>query len=233
MVVKYGINCELFLIFQLLNQQNQSHAQATRIITPQGTIVTQNLPTQMAQHTVVQTNQNNGPLPQQNALTTIPQRSSPHPQQVQQVKKVVVQPNNASDMDDLEESITAAILTKHSVNENMNQSPQQFHAAPPVMRPNHVAGNVAQPHQQINFNSQHQFPQQIYDQHSQHPQTLTQLLMEPDMEEERQVLTLTNGQRITLADYKRMQQPPRANIQQIRYVLIIHIISAVMLRKIW
>lgn len=170
----------------------------------------------MAQHTVVQTNQNNGPLPQQNALTTIPQRSSPHPQQVQQVKKVVVQPNNASDMDDLEESITAAILTKHSVNENMNQSPQQFHAAPPVMRPNHVAGNVAQPHQQINFNSQHQFPQQIYDQHTQHPQTLTQLLMEPDMEEERQVLTLTNGQRITLADYKRMQQPPRANIQQIR-----------------
>ena len=181
--------------------------------------MTQNVPTQMPQHSVVQANQNNGPLPQQNTLTNIQQRSSPHPQQVQQqVKKVVVQPNNANDMDDLEESITAAILTKHSVTENMTPSPQQFHTPPPTMRPNHVAGNVAQQHQQLNFNSQHSFqPQQLsYEQPhvQQHPQTLTQLLMDPDMEEERQVLTLTNGQRITLADYKRLQLPPRTPIQQ-------------------
>lgn len=208
-----------FLIyFQLLNQQNQAHQQSTRIITPQGTIVTQNLPTQMSQHTVVQPNQN-GPLPQQNTLSTIPQRASPHPQQMQQVKKVAVQPNNASDMDDLEESITAAILTKHSVNENMNPSPQQFHTPPPAMRPNHVAGNVAQQHQQLTFNSQHgyQLQQLEYEQPhvQQHPQTLTQLLMEPDsFEEERQVLTLNNGQRITLAEYKRLQLPPRTPIQQ-------------------
>lgn len=189
----------------------------------------------MAQHSTVPANQNNGPLPQQNTLTTIPQRSSPHPQQAQQqVKKVVVQPNNANDMDDLEESITAAILTKHSVTENMTPSPQQFHTPAPATRPNHVAGNVAQQHQQLNFNSQHSFqPQQLpyeqphlQQQQQQHPQTLTQLLMDPDMEEERQVLTLNNGQRITLADYKRMQQPPRTPIQQqqqqqARYVMII------------
>lgn len=190
--------------------------------------MTQNVPTQMPQHSVVQANQNNGPLPQQNTLTNVQQRSSPHPQQMQQqVKKVVVQPNNANDMDDLEDSITAAVLTKHSLTENMTPSPQQFHTPPPAMRPNHVAGNVAQQHQQLNFNSQHGFqPQQLsYEQPhvQQHPQTLTQLLLDPDMEEERQVLTLTNGQRITLADYKRLQLPPRTPIQQqqVRYVLLI------------
>lgn len=178
----------------------------------------------MPQHTVVQTNQNNGPLPQ-NTLTTIPQRSSPHPQQVQQVKKVVVQPNNASDMDDLEESITAAILTKNPVNDNMNTPQQQFHSASPALRPNQ---SVPQPHQQLTFNSQHGYQQQqmSYDQShmQQHPQTLTQLLMDPDpMEEDRQVLTFPNGQKITLAEYKRtMQQSPRTPVQQqqTRYVYL-------------
>ncbi|XP_026729265.1 uncharacterized protein LOC113494928 isoform X2 [Trichoplusia ni] len=171
---------------QLLTQQNQTHGQTTRIITPQGTIVTQNLQSSMPQHTVVQTNQNNGPLPPQNTLTNISQRSSPHPQQVQQVKKVVVQPNNASDMDDLEDSITAAILTKRSVSESLSPSPQQY-AAP--------RGPFAGAH----------FPA-----YEPPPPTLSQLLMEPDADDERQLLTLTNGQRITLADYRRMQQPQRA-----------------------
>lgn len=202
----------LYFLFQLLNQQNQ----ATRIITPQGTIVTQNLASQLPQHTVVPASQNNGPLPQ-NTLTTIPQRSSPHPQHIQQSKKVVVQPNNASDMDDLEESITAAILTKHSVTDNINASPQQFHTPSPAMRPNQT---VPQSHQQISFNSQHGYQQQQinYEQPhiQQHPQTLTQLLMEGDsMEEDQQVLTLINGQRITLGEYKRtMQQPQRGPVQQ-------------------
>lgn len=202
--------------------------------------MTQNVPTPMAQHSVVTANQSNGPLPQHNTVT-IPQRSSPHPQQVQQqVKKVVVQPNNANDMDDLEESITAAILTKHTVNENMNQSPQQFHTPPAAMRPNQVAGNVAQQHPQLSFNSQHGFQSQqlSFEQPhvQQHPQTLTQLLMDPDMEEERQVLTLTNGQRITLADYKRMQQPPRTPIQQqqqARYALCHRGCCKIISMKLW
>lgn len=137
----------------------------------------------MPQHTVVQTNQNNGPLPPQNTLTNISQRSSPHPQQVQQVKKVVVQPNNASDMDDLEDSITAAILTKRSVSESLSPAPQY-----PAGR-GHFAGAHFPPYEP--------------------PQTLSQLLMD-DADDERQLLTLTNGQRITLADYRRMQQPQRA-----------------------
>ncbi|CAH0749698.1 unnamed protein product [Diatraea saccharalis] len=199
----------------LINQQNQNHP--TRIITQQGTIVTQNLTPQLAQHTVAQTSQNNGPLTQQNTLT-VQQRASPHPQQVQQqVKKVIVQPNNANDMDDLEESITAAILTKHTVNENINP-PQQFHTPPP-MRPNHSGTPVPQQHQQIAFSSQQNYQQQqvAYEQPhlQQHPQALSQLLMESDsLEEERQVVTLTNGQRITLAELKRMQQPARTTVQQ-------------------
>ncbi|RVE49476.1 hypothetical protein evm_005907 [Chilo suppressalis] len=201
----------------LISQQNQNHP--TRIITQQGTIVnTQNLTQQLAQHAVAQTSQNNGPMPQQNTLA-VQQRASPHPQQVQQqVKKVVVQPNNANDMDDLEESITAAILTKHTVNENMN-SPQQFHTPPPPLRQSHPGTPVPQQHQQLTFSSQQNYQQQqvAYDQShiQQHPQTLSQLLMEPDsLEEERQVVTLTNGQRITLAEYKRMQQPARTAVQQ-------------------
>ncbi|XP_063820895.1 uncharacterized protein LOC135071072 isoform X2 [Ostrinia nubilalis] len=196
----------------LLNQQNQSHGQPTRIITQQGTIVTQSMQPQIAQQSVMQA-QNNGPMPQQNA-TAVQQRSSPHPQQV---KKVVVQPNNANDMDDLEESITAAILTKHSVNENMG-SPQQFHTPPPPMRQNHNPGTVSQQHQQMTYAPQHGYQQQVtYEQPhlQQHPQTLSQMLLEPDsLEEERQLVTLSNGQRITLAEFKRMQQPPRTPTQQ-------------------
>jgi hypothetical protein len=173
----------------------------------------------MAQHTVVaQTSQNNGPIPHQNTLA-VQQRASPHSQQIQQqVKKVVVQPNNANDMDDLEESITAAILTKHTVNENMN-TPQQYNTPPPPLRQNHTGTLVAQQHQQLNFTPQPSYQQQqvSYEQThlQQHPQSISQLLMEPDsLEEERQVVTLTNGQRITLAEFKRMQQPPRTSTAQ-------------------
>ncbi|KAL4706533.1 hypothetical protein ACJJTC_015731 [Scirpophaga incertulas] len=202
----------------LLNQQNQiPNSQSASIITPQGTIVTQNIPPQLTQHTVLtQASQNNGPVQQQNA--SVQQRASPHLQQVQQqqVKKVIVQPNNANDMDDLEESITAAILTKHTVNDNVNP-PQQFQTPPPNMRQNHTSTPVA-PQHQLNFSQQqnYQQPQVAYEQPhmQQHPQNRNQILMDSDsLEDERQLVTLTNGQRISLADLKRMQQPPRTVLQ--------------------
>lgn len=139
---------------------------------------------------------------------------------MQQVKKVVVQPNNASELDDLEESITAAIVQKHPVNDSINP-PQQFHTPPPAIRQN-ISGVVAQQHQQLNFTPQQGYQQQVaFEQPhlQQNPQTLSQLLMEPDsLEEERQLLTFSNGQRITVAEYKRMQQqPPRTSgLQQPR-----------------
>lgn len=175
----------------------------------------------MPQLVQTQTNQNNGPLPQQNALLS--QRSSPHPQQVQQpVKKVIVQPNNANDMDDLEESITAAIVQKHPVTDGVN-IPQQFNTPPPNMRQNHVPGPAPQQHQQNLGYTQHYQQQPItYDQSHvpQHPQPLTQRMMDPmeDMDDERQV-ALYNGQRMVLTEYKRLQQTPRNIIsQQSRYV---------------
>lgn len=203
----------------LVNQSSPGPGQSSRIITPQGTIVTQNA---TQGQTLVQTTQNNGPMPQTNSLA-LQQRASPHPQQIQPQKKVVVQPNNANnDMDDLEESITAAIVQKHPVNETVNTSPQ-FHTPPQVMRPNHAAGPVAQQHQQLTFAPQQQgFQQQqqiVYEQPQhqlqQHPQTLSQLLMDPDPGDENQILALSNGQRITLAEYKRMQQQqgPRGPMQ--------------------
>lgn len=75
------------IYLQLINQQN-SIQQTTRIITPQGTIVTHN----QANHQMPQSQNNapqsqNGPMPQQTALQ---QRASPHPQQVQQAKKVII-----------------------------------------------------------------------------------------------------------------------------------------------
>lgn len=213
----------LWYVFQtqqiLVNQSSPGPGQSTRIITPQGTIVTQNA---TQGQTLVQSTvpQNNGPVPQPSSLTALQQRASPHPQQIQQQKKVVVQPNNANnDMDDLEESITAAIVQKHPVNETVNASPQ-FHNPAQALRPNHVAGPVAQ-HQQMAFAPQQQgFQQQqiVYEQPQhhlqQHPQTITQLLMEPDPGDENQILALSNGQRITLAEYKRMQQQaPRGPLQ--------------------
>lgn len=209
----------------LVNQSTPGPGQSTRIITPQGTIVTQNTP---QGQTLVQTTQNNGPIPQPNSLAALQQRASPHPQQIQQQKKVVVQPNNANnDMDDLEESITAAIVQKHPVNDTVNASPQ-FHNSPQAMRPNHTTGPVAQQHQQLSFAPQQQgFQQQqiVYEQQQhhlqQHQQTLTQLVMDPDPGDENQILALSNGQRITLAEYKRMQQQQQAprgpmQFQQIR-----------------
>lgn len=202
----------------LVNQSSPGPGQSARIITPQGTIVTQNTP---QGQTLVQTTQNNGPIPQQNSLAALQQRASPHPQQIQPQKKVVVQPNNANnDMDDLEESITAAIVQKHPINETVNASPQ-FHNPPQAMRPNHAAGPVTQQHQQLTFAPQQQgFQQQIvYEQPQhhlqQHPQTLTQLLMDPDPGDDNQILALSNGQRITLAEYKRIQQQqaPRGPMQ--------------------
>ncbi|XP_063379205.1 uncharacterized protein LOC134666031 isoform X1 [Cydia fagiglandana] len=175
----------------LLNQQNQN--QATRIITQQGTIVTQGNQSMM-QHNVVQQPNQNGPM--QNTLTVIPQRSSPHQQQQQQSKKVIVQPNNANDMDDLEESITAAILTKHTVNEPA--IPQQYHSPSPQIRPQ------ASTHQQMNYSPQLGYQQQMA--YEQQPHT-HQVLMETDAEDERQLLTLSTGQRMTLAEYKRIHQP--------------------------
>lgn len=119
-------------------------------------------------------------------------------------------------MDDLEESITAAIVQKtQPVAENMPAPPHQFHTPPPAMRPNHATGS--QQHQQITYSAQHYQQQMNYEQPlmQQHPQTLTQLLLEPDsMEEERQIVTLHNGQRITLAEYKRLHQPVRTTAQQ-------------------
>lgn len=203
----------------ILNQQNAGISQATRIITPQGTIVTQGLPTQMSQHNVGQ-NQTNGPLPQQ-TMNGPAQRASPHPQIQQQVKKVAVQPNNANEMDDLEESITAAIVQKHPINDN---SPQQFHT-PPQNRQNHTSTSV--PQHQLTFSPQHFLnnqPQQTFEQtHLQHSTTLSHLLMETDNpEEERQVLTFANGQRITLAEYKRLHQPSRSQqlVPQQGYVIL-------------
>ncbi|XP_014363724.2 uncharacterized protein LOC106715044 isoform X1 [Papilio machaon] len=201
----------------ILNQQNAGISQATRIITPQGTIVTQGLQTQMSQQNVVQ-NQSNGPLPQQSTMNGPTQRASPHPQIQQQVKKVAVQPNNANEMDDLEESITAAIVQKHPINENIS-SPQQFHTPPPQNRQNHTSTSV--PQHQLTFSPQHflnsQPQQQTFEQTQlQHSTTLSHLLMDTDnAEEERQVLTFANGQRITLAEYKRLHQPARSQQQLI------------------
>lgn len=199
-----------------MNQPTPGPGQSTRIITPQGTIVTQNA---TAGQTLVQTSQNNGPVPQPNSLAALQQRASPHPQQIQPQKKVAVQPNNANnDMDDLEESITAAIVQKHPVNETVNASPQ-FHNPAQAMRPNHaagpVAGPVAQQHQQLTFAPQQQIVYEQPQHHlQQHPQPLTQLLLEPDPGDENQILALSNGQRITLAEYKRMQQQaPRGPMQ--------------------
>nr|XP_032510951.1 uncharacterized protein LOC116765553 isoform X5 [Danaus plexippus plexippus] len=187
----------------LLNQQNQQHVQQpARVITPQGTIVTQTLQTPNTQHLTVQTNQN-GPLPQTLNAT---QRASPHPQ----VKKVVVQPNNANDMD-LEESITAAIVQKNPVNENVT-TPQQFHTQP-SMRQNHNPG--AHSVQHINFSPQHGFQQQIaYEHHMpQTPQSLNQLLLESENPDEGcQYVTLSNGQSMSVAEYKRMQHTSRTLI---------------------
>ncbi|XP_047986051.1 LOW QUALITY PROTEIN: uncharacterized protein LOC125226181 [Leguminivora glycinivorella] len=172
----------------LINQQNQN--QATRIITQQGTIVTQGNQSMM-QHNVVQQPTQNGPM--QNTLTVIPQRSSPHPQQ-QPSKKVIVQPNNANDMDDLEESITAAILTKHTVNEPV----PQYHSPSPQIRPQ------ASTHQQMNYSPQLGYQQQMSYEQQPHAH---QVLMDTDAEDERQMLTLSTGQRMTLAEYKRIHQP--------------------------
>lgn len=208
----------------LLTQQNQSHAQqAARIITPQGTIVTQTPQTTMSQHHPVQTNLNNGPLTlhQQNNLNTTSHRTSPHPQQVQQVKKVAVQPNNSSDMDDLEESITAAIVQKNPVTENLNP-PQQFQSPSPLrqvhsggLTPGPHAAGVSQQHQ-VNFSPQHSFQQQQTTfENTQPPQTISQLLMEPDNpEEERQFITLTNGQRMSVAEYRRIHSSRVLSQQQ-------------------
>lgn len=116
-------------------------------------------------------------------------------------------------MDDLEESITAAILTKHTVNEPTMSVQQQFHSPSPSIRPQ---TSVAQ-HQQMAFSPQLAYQQQVpYDQHQQHQQqSLNQVLMDTDsLEDERQVLTLKNGQRITLAEYKRIHQPIRMPGQQ-------------------
>ncbi|KOB73015.1 Uncharacterized protein OBRU01_11422 [Operophtera brumata] len=170
-------------------QHVQQQHQSTRIITPQGTIVTHNQPGhQMAQQQTSVPQSQNGPMPQQN----VQQRASPHPQQVQQV----VAQTNAGDMDDLEESITAAIVQKHQPPPT-DMTPQQFHSPSPAMRP-----NLPTTSQGLSFNTQH-YQQMTYEQHAQHPQTLTQLLMEPDPDEERQVVTLNTGQRITLAEFKR------------------------------
>ena len=168
--------------------------------------MTQALQTTLTQHHTVQTNQN-GPLPQQNINST-QQRASPHPQVQQQVKKVTVQPNNANDMDDLEESIKAVIVQKNPVTDSQSQ-PQQFQS-PPNLRQNHTGlptnQNINQPHQ-INFNPQHGFQQQLSFEHShlQQPQTISQLLLEPENpEEERQFISLPNGQRMSLAEYRRI-----------------------------
>lgn len=223
----------------LINQANQLPQQPTRILTPQGTIVTQNVqPSISPHHNLVQTNQNNGPLPQQNTINTSA-RSSPHPQQVQQVqqvqqiqqvKKVVVQPNNANDMD-LEESITAAIVQKNPVTDTIS-IPEQFTVPPPqIIRQTHTPGltpishnshNTVVSQHQLNFNTQHNFQQQQQQVTYEHPQvvqqppqTISQLLMEPDNpEEERQIITLSNGQRISIAEYKRMHQSSRVLTQQ-------------------
>lgn len=170
----------------------------------------------MSQHHTVQTNQN-GPLPQQ-TLNSTPQRASPHPQQVQQVqqqvKKVTVQPNNASEMD-LEESIKAVIVQKNPVTENQNP-PQQFQTPPPL-RQNHTnltpGPSINQQHQ-MNFNPQHGFQQQMAFDHS-HLQQPPQLLMEPENpEEERQFIPLSNGQRMSLAEYRRIQSSRVMSQQQ-------------------
>lgn len=189
--------------------------------------MTQTPQTTMSQHHPVQTNLNNGPLtlPQQNNLNTTPHRTSPHPQQVQQVKKVAVQPNNSSDMDDLEESITAAIVQKNPVTENLNP-PQQFQSPSPLrqvhsggLTPGPHAAGVSQQHQ-VNFSPQHSFQQQqttFENTHMQQqpPQTISQLLMEPDNpEEERQFITLTNGQRMSVAEYRRMHSSRVLSQQQ-------------------
>lgn len=178
------------------------------------------------QHMVVQANQGNGPVPQQSNINVIQQRASPHLQVQHPVKKVVVQPNNANDMDDLEESITAAIVQKAPA--ESVKSPQQFHTPPPNMRQN----STHTPQHQMNFNPQHNFQQQQvgYDQShiQQSPQTLTQLLMEPDSpEEERQLVTLQNGHRMTVADYKRMQKSSlnMNHQQQPRSVLLLFLLS--------
>lgn len=122
-------------------------------------------------------------------------------------------------MDDLEESITAAIVQKHQPADGM--APQQFHSPSPAMRPNHATTS-----QGLTFSTQHY--QMTYDQqHIQHPQTLTQMLLDPDPDDERQVVTLNTGQRITMADYKRLQQTPRTQQQQqqqhqqARYLLLL------------
>ncbi|KAJ2946995.1 hypothetical protein O0L34_g16339 [Tuta absoluta] len=203
---------------------NQSApGQQARIITPQGTIVTQSL----QQHTMTQQVQN-GPL-QHNVLQQQQQRASPHAaaaaaahqaaqQQQQQVKKAAVLPNNASDMDDLEDSIQAAVLSKHSVNEasapHPPQAPPQFHSPQPLRNQQmFIQQQPQQAYEQQAGVQQHQpnIPQSV--QVSSGFQTgasqLTQLLLEePSPDDERRLLTLANGHRITLAEYKRLNCSP-------------------------
>lgn len=192
----------------LLNQQNQTNA-PTRIITPQGTIITPNLQSPIPRHTLTQQQQQqptqNGPPPQQNSL---PSMRQPH----QQAKKATVQPNNATnDMDDLEESITAAVLTKHSLGDSM----PQYHTPPPPPPSQRPAAPT------MVYSSPHSYQQPVYEQQqiprpqmSQHAPTVSQLLMEPESpDDERQILTLQDGQRITLAEYKRMRLMQQSHSQ--------------------
>lgn len=143
------------------------------------------------------------PQPQQNTLTVLSQRSSPG--QSQQAKKVIVQSNNAGDMDDLEESITAAVLTKHTLNETA----QQFQTPTPALR-------QTNPLPQFNFTTAHQYQQQVaFDQQQPQQHNFNQLLMDTDShEDDGHLLTLSNGQQITLAEYKRIHQTPHSNTQQ-------------------
>lgn len=145
------------------------------MITPQGTIVQHNHIPQSS----------NGQLPQ-SQLSLLTQRASPAQQQI---KKVVVQSNHTSnDMDDLEESITAAVLPK-PINE------PQFHTAPSHRQ------NVAQ----FNFNSPYQ-TQQVFDPQQQH---FNQIMVDDNHEDKGQMVTLSNGQCMPLSEYKRLQHMPQ------------------------
>lgn len=193
----------------ILNQPNQNNT-TTRIITPQGTIITQH----QTQTQISQMQSQNGPLPQVNSLAGM-QRASPRPPAPQIVKKVAVQPNNASELDDLEESITAATIPKQPVAEET----QTYQAQTPLRQNNQVGG-------QMNFTQTHAMfsrqGQSFESPQSQQMQPMTvqsrmsqQMMMEQNSsEDDNQVVTLQNGARITLAEYKRLQQQ-----QQLRYVI--------------
>ncbi|VVC99428.1 unnamed protein product [Leptidea sinapis] len=179
-----------------------------------GTIVTQNMSQANLSHqNVAQTSQNNITLPQPNTINVQQNMSSQQLQQIQQVKKVVVQPNNANEMDDLEESITAAIVQKNIVTDNVNK--QQYQSLSPV-RQGTVAPRPTNSGIQVNFNPQQNFQQQhvtfenqhIQPQHQPHAVSqISQLLMQPENpEEKRQVITLDTG-RQTLVKSKEQQRP--------------------------